>query len=80
MVYSDEQIAILRKYSTGHAGTRDSIERAGFEDHADLLIALGHLGLALPPPADWPGLEAHLEAATTILQPLLRSARAFSGQ
>lgn len=74
MDYSDEQIAILRDYSAGHAGTRDTIERAGFDDHADLLIALAHIGLSLPPPADWPGRKAHLEAATAILQPLLRNA------
>ena len=74
MDYSDEQIALLREYSAGRAGTRDTIDRASFDGHADLLIALGYLGLKLPPPANWPGRELHLEAATAILQPLLRNA------
>jgi hypothetical protein len=47
---TDSQIAILRDYSAGRAGTRDSIERLDFRDHADLIIALTIQDLPFPAP------------------------------
>ena len=67
-----ERLAILRDYSSGKLGTRATIDLLGFEDFADLLIALAAEGLHLPRPADTPTLAAHRKRATELLQPLLR--------
>lgn len=68
----EAQLATLRDYSEGHLGTRQTIERLGFRDYADLLIALAQHGLDLPKPAPTARHAAHLARARSILQPLLR--------
>jgi hypothetical protein len=67
-----ERLSILRDYSAGKLGTRATIDLLGFDDFADLLIALAGEDLHLPRPADTPTLAAHRERATELLQPLLR--------
>lgn len=64
--------AILEAYSRGGPGTRETIEKLGLHDYADLLIALAHADLPLPPPADSPRIRADRERAWAILEPLLR--------
>lgn len=69
---TDEQIAVLRAYSAGRLGTREAIARAGLDDFADLLIALGHHDLPLPGPEDTPQRRENVERARVLLEPLLR--------
>jgi hypothetical protein len=69
-----QQLKALRDYSAGIVGTRETMNRAGIEDYADLIIALSQHELDLPKPADTPQRRAHLERASAILQPLLRHA------
>jgi hypothetical protein len=70
-----QQLQVLRDYAAGLLGTRRAIERAGFEDYADLVIALAQHDLDFPKPDDTPVRRANLERARAILQPLLRHAR-----
>lgn len=65
---TESQLAILRAYSAGERGTRDTIEALGMEDYADLLIALARHGLKQPKPRPDPEREARVRA---ILEPLL---------
>lgn len=62
----------LRAYSAGRLGTREAIERAGFDDYADLVIALASADLDLPKPAESPRRAAAIAFAAEILQPRLR--------
>ena len=62
----------LRGYAGGKLGTRETIERLGLHDYADLIIALVREGLPLPRPADTPARRAAVERARAILQPRLR--------
>jgi hypothetical protein len=66
------QLQTLTDYANGLLGTREAIERAGFEDFADLLIALAQNDLGLPKPADTPSRRANLELARAALQPRLQ--------
>ncbi len=66
------QIEILRKYADGLLGTGEAIEFAGFNDYADLLIALAQNGMTLPKPADTRLHQLHLRYAREVLQPILR--------
>jgi hypothetical protein len=68
-----EQQAVLRRYAAGELGTRETIERAGLDGFADLLIGLARYDLALPGPADTPERRANVERARAVLQPLLRA-------
>jgi hypothetical protein len=68
----EARAAILKRYSDGGAGTRDTIEQLGMQDYADLLIALAQADLPFPPPADTPRIRADRERAAAILGPLLR--------
>ena len=65
----------LRDYAAGLLGTRRAMRQAGFDDYAELVIALAQHDLDLPKPADTPERRANLERAREILQPLLRNAR-----
>ena len=67
-----QQLEALRAYAAGRSGTRQTIERAGLHDYADLVIALAQNELDLPKPAATPAHEAHLARARSILQPRLR--------
>ncbi|MGO9007027.1 MAG: hypothetical protein ACLQIQ_14080 [Beijerinckiaceae bacterium] len=71
----ENQLQVLRDYAAGLVGTRRTIERAGLQDYADLVIALAQNDLDFPKPADTPKHRARLEQARAILQPLLRHAR-----
>ena len=66
---------ILRRYAAGQAGTRETIERLGFDDYADLLIAMAQNDLDMPRPAGTPARRANIALATEIPQPLLRHGR-----
>jgi hypothetical protein len=66
------QLKALRDYAAGLVGTRETINRAGLNDYAELIIALVRNDLDLPKPADTPERRAHLQRASAILQPLLR--------
>jgi hypothetical protein len=72
---NSEQFDALRAYAAGRAGTRDTIERAGLDDYADLVIALAQNDLDLPKPAGTPAHEANVARARAILQPRLRPGR-----
>ena len=67
-----QQLEALRAYAAGALGTRQTIERAGLHDYADLVIALAQHDLDLPKPPATPTHEAHLARARRILQPRLR--------
>lgn len=69
-----EKLTVLYEYAAGHLGTRETIERLGFEDYADLVIALSTNDLPFPKPPDTPALLAHRERARAILMPRLRHA------
>ncbi len=66
------QLELLRRYSAGHAGTRQTIEALGMRDYADLIIALAHTDLPFPKPTDSASHTAYVAAASAILQPILR--------
>lgn len=66
-----EQLEHLEAYARGETGTRDTIERLGLNDYADLVIALARHDLPFPKP-DFPGREEHVARARAILQPRLR--------
>ena len=70
--YDQDQLEVLRAYSSGKLGTREAIERAGLGDYADLLIALARTDFDLPKPANTRRRAANLARARDILQPLLR--------
>lgn len=70
--HTPEQLEALRAYAAGEFGTRQTIERAGLHDYADLVIALVQHDLDLPKPPASLTHEAHLARARNILQPLLR--------
>jgi hypothetical protein len=72
---TDNQLQALRDYAAGLVGTRETMQRAGLGDYAELIIALARHDLDLPQPADTPQRRANVECATAILQPLLRHAR-----
>ena len=72
MLLDTAQIDVLRAYAAGQLGTREAIERAHLQDHADLLIGMVQQGLDLPKPRETPTHAAHVAAASAILQPLLR--------
>ena len=67
-----QRLETLRAYAAGRLGTRQTIERAGMHDYADLVIALAQNDLEMPKPAETPRREAHLARARAILQPRLR--------
>jgi hypothetical protein len=69
-----QQLEVLRDYAAGLLGTRRALERGGFDDYADLVIALSRHDLDLPRPAETPERQANLERARAILQPRLRNA------
>lgn len=71
-VTTPEQLDILRSYAAGKAGTRTTIERAGFRDYADLVIALVQNDLDFPRPPSTPTHDANLARAPAILLPRLR--------
>jgi hypothetical protein len=66
------QLTALRAYAAGQLGTRQTIERAGMHDYADLVIALAQTDMDFPKPATTPLHEAHFARASAILQPRLR--------
>jgi hypothetical protein len=70
-----DQIDMLRAYAGGKLGTRETIERAGLDDYADLIIAMARNNLDFPKPAETPEHEAHVARAREILQPRLRHGR-----
>jgi hypothetical protein len=59
-------------YAAGRLGTRETIDRVGLHDYADLLIALVRNDLDFPKPAGTPAREANMARAREILQPRLR--------
>ncbi len=63
---------MLRAYAAGQLGTRQTIERAGMQDYADLVIALAQAELDFPKPAVTAAHEAQIARASEILQPRLR--------
>ena len=63
--------AALVAYSSGGAGTRETIDLLGMRDYADLLIALAQAGLPFPPPAQSARITADRERAWAILGPRL---------
>ena len=70
-----EKLDVFRAYAQGNAGTRETIERAGLQDYADLVIALVRNGLDFPKPADTPERRAQIAKASAILQPRLQHGR-----
>ena len=66
------QLELLRRYSAGNAGTRQTIEAMDLRDYADLIIALAQTDLPFPKPTDSAAHTANVAAATAILQPRLR--------
>lgn len=70
--FSETQLAALRDYAAGRAGTRQTIERLGAHDYADLVIALAQHDLDFPKPTLSSRHDAHLARARAILQPRLR--------
>ena len=72
MEFDQNQLALLRAYAAGRLGTRETIERLGLRDFADLVIALAQWDLDLPKPADTPARQAHFARASEILQHLLK--------
>jgi hypothetical protein len=66
-----ERLAIVKAYSLGQSGTRETIERAGLDDYGDLLILLAEYDLQLPKPSMTAAHAAHIAQATAILQPRL---------
>lgn len=66
------QLSILQDYAAGRMGTREAIERLGFDDYADLVIALSANDLMPPKPRDSMVLNAHRKRARAILMPRLR--------
>jgi hypothetical protein len=50
-----DQLDTLRAYAAGRLGTRETIERVGMHDYADLVIALAQNELDFPKPAADPG-------------------------
>lgn len=73
--HDTKQLEALRKYADGLAGTRETIQRAGLGDYADLVIALVQNELEFPKPTDTPERRAQVAKASAILQPLLRHGR-----
>jgi len=67
-----DQIDTLRAYAAGRLGTRETINRTGMHDYADLVIALARNELDFPKPAATPAHEAAVARARDILQPRLR--------
>lgn len=67
-----DQLETLKAYAAGERGTRDTIERLGMHDFADLIIALSQHDLLLPRPPEGPERDANIARATAILQPRLR--------
>jgi hypothetical protein len=67
-----ERLEILRSYSAGRRGTRDTIEALALRDYGDLIVALSVAALPFPKPPDTPTLNQHREAARALLMPLLR--------
>jgi hypothetical protein len=72
MTATPQQLDVLRRYTAGQLGTRQAIERGGFEDFADLMTALAENNFDLPKPADTPKRRANVELARALLQPRLR--------
>jgi len=70
-----KRLAVLYDYASGHAGTRATLEKLGFRDYADLLIALVAADLPLPKPEETASLIAHRDRARSILLPRLRHGR-----
>jgi hypothetical protein len=70
--YQQNQLDALHAYANGKVGTRETIERAGLRDYADLIIALAQTDLPFPKPTESPGREANIARAREILQPRLR--------
>ena len=70
-----QQEPILKAYAHGLAGTRETIQKLGYYDYADLLIALAEHDLGLPKPSITPEHAAHLGRASALLQPLLLNGR-----
>ena len=66
------QLDVLRAYAAGRRGTRETIDRAGMHDYADLVIGLAQNDLAFPKPPATPAHEARVARARAILQPRLR--------
>jgi hypothetical protein len=67
-----QQLETLRAYASGGLGTRQTIERAGLHDYADLVIAMAQNGLDLPKPSRTSAHDANVARAREILQPRLR--------
>lgn len=67
-----EQDTVLKDYSEGRRGTRETIRALGLRDYGDLVVALANAGFALPRPPHTPALIAHREAARNLLLPLLK--------
>jgi len=53
--FAPDQLDTLRAYAAGRLGTRETIERVGMHDYADLVIALAQNELDFPKPAADPG-------------------------
>ena len=70
-----EELKALRDYADGLTGTRETIQRAGLGDYADLVIALAQNGFDFPKPDDTPERRAQVAMASSVLQPLLRHGR-----
>jgi hypothetical protein len=66
---------VLRDYAAGLLGTRQTIERAGLDDYADLMIAMAQSDLSFPKPIDSAERRDRRARARTLLQPRLRHAR-----
>jgi hypothetical protein len=66
------QLAVLIDYSEGRLLTRDTIEKLGLDDYADLIIELSQRDLPFPQPQESEARMRSLALATAILQPLLR--------
>ncbi len=60
---SPAQFDALRAYAAGQCGTRETIDRAGMHDYADLVIGLARNDLAFPKPSATPAHEARVARA-----------------
>ena len=67
-----QQLEVLRAYAAGRLGPRETIERTGMHDYADLVIALAQNDLDFPKPSETAAHAARVARARAILQPRLR--------
>lgn len=69
MATEDREFELVKAYSQGGPGTRETMEALGLDDFGDLIRLLARHDLPLPPPAESPSIRRDIERARTILFP-----------